>query len=90
MSVEQAIDEALAETPAPRAPRRMPLTAREQEVARLVARGASNRRIAETLVIGERTAEAHVSNILTKLGLETRVQLAAWAVARGLAEPLPA
>ena len=66
----------------------MPLTPREQEVARLVAQGASNRRIAEVLVIGERTAEAHVSNILAKLGLETRVQLAAWTVAYGLADPL--
>ena len=68
----------------------MPLTGREREVARLVAQGASNRQIAETLVIGERTAEAHVSNMLAKLGLTTRVQLAAWAVARGLAaDPQP-
>jgi DNA-binding NarL/FixJ family response regulator len=54
-------------------------------VARLVAQGASNRRIAETLVISERTAEAHLANILAKLGLATRVQLAAWAVAHRLA-----
>jgi predicted ATPase/DNA-binding CsgD family transcriptional regulator len=94
LSVDDAIDEALAD--APSAPtrtmpsrREMPLTPREQEVARLVAHGASNRRIAEVLVIGERTAEAHISNILAKLGLETRVQLAAWTVARGLADPLP-
>ena len=93
LSVDDAIDEALAD--APSAPtrtepsrREMPLTPREQEVARLVAQGASNRRIAEVLVIGERTAEAHVSNILAKLGLETRVQLAAWTVAHGLADPL--
>ena len=63
----------------------MPLTGREREVARLIAQGASNRQIAEALVIGERTAETHVSNMLAKLGLTTRVQLAAWAVARGLA-----
>ena len=66
----------------------MPLTGREREVARLIAQGASNRQIAEALVIGERTAEAHVSNMLSKLGLATRVQLATWAVSRGLgAEP---
>ena len=64
-----------------------PLTAREREVARLVARGSSNRQIAETLVISERTAEAHLSNILSKLGLSTRVQLAAWAVGNRLASP---
>ena len=51
-----------------------------------MARGDSNRRIAETLVISERTAEAHVSNVLAKLGLATRVQLAAWAVAHGLVD----
>jgi predicted ATPase/DNA-binding CsgD family transcriptional regulator len=88
LSVETATAEALAGVArrgtAPRTPG-MPLTAREREVARLVAQGASNRQIAETLVIGERTAEAHVSNMLAKLGLTTRVQLAAWAVARGLA-----
>ena len=50
----------------------------------LIAQGASNRQIAEALVIGERTAEAHVSNMRAKLGLTTRVQLAPWAVARGL------
>ena len=62
------------------------MTAREREVATLVAHGASNRHIAGTLVISERTAEAHVSHILNKLGLATRVQLAAWAVAHGLAD----
>jgi non-specific serine/threonine protein kinase len=92
MSVDQAVAEALAVSPpatVPR-PRALPLTAREQEVARLVAQGASNRRIAEALVIAERAAESHISNILTKLGLETRVQLAAWMVARSLADPTPA
>jgi predicted ATPase/DNA-binding CsgD family transcriptional regulator len=87
--VEQAVAEALAAQPVPRRSTTdrsagMPLTAREREVARLVAQGASNRQIAEALVIGERTAEAHVSNMLAKLGLSTRVQLATWAVARGL------
>jgi predicted ATPase/DNA-binding CsgD family transcriptional regulator/DNA-binding XRE family transcriptional regulator len=56
------------------------LTPREAEVAALVAEGLSNLEIAERLVIGERTAESHVSNILGKLGLRSRAGLAAWAV----------
>ena len=62
-----------------------PLTRREREVAALLARGLSNREIAEALVIGERTAEMHVSNILGKLGLASRTQVAVWAAERGLA-----
>jgi DNA-binding NarL/FixJ family response regulator len=66
-----------------------PLTRREREVAALLARGLSNREIAEALVIGERTAEMHVSNILGKLGLASRAQAAVWAVERGLATSPP-
>ena len=61
------------------------LSAREREVAALVAHGRSNREIAAHLVVSERTAEAHVSNILGKLGFTTRAQIAAWAVEKGLA-----
>lgn len=60
------------------------LSAREREVAALVARGKSNREIATALVVSERTAEAHVSNILGKLGFTTRAQIAAWAIEKGL------
>ncbi|TMC97588.1 MAG: response regulator transcription factor, partial [Chloroflexi bacterium] len=60
------------------------LSAREREVAALVAQGRSNREIATHLVLSERTAEAHVSNILGKLGFTTRAQIAAWAVEKGL------
>ncbi len=60
------------------------LTAREREVAALVARGLTNRAIAARLVIAERTAEGHVQNILNKLGISSRAQIAAWAVAQGL------
>ncbi len=60
------------------------LTAREREVAVLVARGCSNREIAEELVIAPRTAETHVGNIFTKLDLRSRAELAAWAVEHGL------
>ena len=61
-----------------------PLTAREREVAALVARGLTNREIADALIIGQRTADTHVSNILGKLGFTKRAQLAAWVVERGL------
>jgi predicted ATPase/DNA-binding NarL/FixJ family response regulator len=61
-----------------------PLTNREREIAILIARGLTNRVIAEQLIIAERTAETHVSNILGKLGLETRAQIAAWAVVHRL------
>lgn len=56
-----------------------PLTARENEVARLVARGLKNREIAERLVISTRTAEAHVEHILAKLGFNSRAQISSWA-----------
>jgi DNA-binding CsgD family transcriptional regulator len=60
------------------------LTAREAEVATLVARGRSNKEIAQALYLGERTVETHVTNILSKLGFESRAQIAAWAVQHGL------
>ncbi|RIK37796.1 MAG: hypothetical protein DCC55_23210 [Chloroflexi bacterium] len=59
------------------------LTGREREVVTLVAQGQSNRAIAAALVVSERTAAKHVENILAKLGLQTRAQIAAWAVERG-------
>ncbi len=62
------------------------LTTREREVAVLVAQGKTSREIAAVLVISERTAEVHVSNILGKLGLTSRAQIAAWVVERGLAK----
>jgi two-component system, NarL family, response regulator LiaR len=63
------------------------LTDREGEVIRLVARGKSNREIAQTLVISEKTAKAHISNILAKLGLEDRTQMAIYALKNGLVDP---
>ena len=66
-----------------------PLTPREREVAVLVARGLTNRQIAEALVISERTADTHVGNILGKLGLATRAQVAVWAVEQGLTATHP-
>ena len=63
-------------------PRR--LTVREAEVASLVAHGCTNREIATSLVIAERTAESHVANICAKLGFRSRTQVAVWAAQRGL------
>ncbi len=63
------------------------LTEREHEVLALVAEGASNKEIARTLSISERTARTHVSNILTKLHLGSRTQAALWAIREGLASP---
>jgi predicted ATPase/DNA-binding CsgD family transcriptional regulator len=56
------------------------LTRREQQIAELVAEGLSNRDIAGRLVVSQRTAEAHVEHILTKLGFGSRAQIAAWVV----------
>jgi non-specific serine/threonine protein kinase len=53
-------------------------------VAALIAQGKSNREIAEVLVVNYRTIEAHVSNILSKLGLTSRAQIAVWATEKGL------
>jgi DNA-binding NarL/FixJ family response regulator len=61
------------------------LTAREREILQMVAAGKANKQIAAELVISERTARTHVSNILRKLDLSSRPQAALWAVREGLA-----
>ncbi|MET0729025.1 MAG: LuxR C-terminal-related transcriptional regulator [Acidimicrobiales bacterium] len=63
------------------------LTPREREVAALVAEGLTNAALAERLFISPRTAAVHVSNILAKLGMSSRTEVAAWAVREGFAEP---
>ncbi len=60
------------------------LTARESEVAALIAEGLTNGQLAERLFISPKTASVHVSNILAKLGLSTRAEIAAWQIRRGL------
>ena len=60
------------------------LTAREREIAALIAQEKFNREIADVLVLSERTIETHVSNIMFKLGFTSRKQIATWAVERGL------
>lgn len=66
-------------------PTRDPLTEREVDVLRLVAQGLSNQEIAARLVISERTAGTHISNILGKLHLANRTQAALHALREGLA-----
>jgi serine/threonine-protein kinase PknK len=60
------------------------LTAREREVAVLIAHGLTNRQIAERLVITPRTAENHVQHIFEKLGRSSRAQVAAWIAVQGV------
>ncbi|HEX6511246.1 MAG TPA: helix-turn-helix transcriptional regulator, partial [Chloroflexota bacterium] len=64
--------------------------ARECEVAALLAHGLTNPQIAEQLVVSRGTVKRHIENILTKLGLDSRAQVAAWAAQQGLLDTAPA
>jgi non-specific serine/threonine protein kinase len=89
MSIEQALELALAatQTPPPQAEgppegpkqRVTELSPREEQVAALLADGLTNRQIAERLVVTDRTVAAHIEHILDKLGFASRHQVAAWA-----------
>jgi predicted ATPase/DNA-binding CsgD family transcriptional regulator len=95
LTLEQAVAEALSSPgPTPAAEARngrsdradsSVLTPREREVAALIARGYTNRQIAEELVITEGTAASHVVHILNRLGARSRAQVAVWATEQGLA-----
>ena len=84
LSYDEAVAYALEKTPAAGTPTRPkgavlpPLTPRETEVARLVARGMSNQEIADALTVARKTVEVHVQNTLTKLGFHSRWQVARW------------
>ena len=78
----QAATRLMREVRAPESPEK--LTDRETEVLRLIARGFSNKEIAQELIIGEKTVKTHVSNILGKLSLLSRTQAALYAVRIGL------
>jgi DNA-binding NarL/FixJ family response regulator len=67
-----------------------PLTEREKEVLVLLAEGKANKEIAAMLKIGEKTIKTHVSNILAKLGVQSRTQAALYAVRLGLAREVGA
>lgn len=60
------------------------LSERETEVVTLLARGFSNQEIADALFLSERTARTHVSHIISKLGLDSRIQVALWAIREGI------
>ncbi len=72
----------MREVRAPESPE--PLTERETEVLRLMAMGKANKEIARALTIGEQTVKTHVSNILSKLGVQSRTQAALHAARIGL------
>lgn len=88
LSLEAAMEEALAPTvalsPTPDNSSHHTLTPREMEVLRLIAEGHSNRAIAGTLSLSERTVEHHVTHILTKLDLDSRTSAATFAVRKGI------
>ncbi|MEP6779355.1 MAG: AAA family ATPase [Gemmatimonadaceae bacterium] len=86
---ERAIQELAPELSAPTALQKAKassggLTARERDVAKLIAQGKANRVIGRTLGIGERTVEGHVAAALAKLGFSARAQLATWWTEQGL------
>jgi len=64
-----------------------PLTAREQEVVKLIAEAHTNAQIADLLHLSEKTVESHRGNVLRKLGMRDRVELVRYAIRRGLVEP---
>ena len=75
----------MREVSAPKDPQA--LTERETDVLKLIARGMANRQIARSLYIGEKTVKTHVSNILLKLGVNSRTQAALFAARTGLVSP---
>jgi DNA-binding NarL/FixJ family response regulator len=64
-----------------------PLTPRELEVVKLIAEAYTNRQIAETLKLSEKTVESHRANVLSKLAMRDRVEVVRYAIRRGLVEP---
>jgi NarL family two-component system response regulator LiaR len=83
--IARRLMEEVAQGRVSRGPAALDLSERELEVLRLVAEGRSNRDIAGLLVISEKTVKTHVSNILSKLHMADRTQLAVYAIKTGLA-----
>ncbi|MDH6286109.1 protein kinase domain-containing protein [Rhodococcus opacus] len=78
-AVAYALGEQISPSPTSAGPSPAP-TKREREVATLIAEGLTNKEIAARLVISPRTAQGHVEHLLTKLGFNSRAQIAAWVV----------
>ena len=97
LSIEQAIELAVAVRPDDPAPTAAPparlepvpdrLSRREREVSRLIAEGLTNRQISTSLSISERTVGSHVDHIMTKLNTRSRTGIAVWAIEHGLGRP---
>jgi predicted ATPase/DNA-binding CsgD family transcriptional regulator len=90
MRIDEVIECALAETASAAQAARGEkekfggLTVREREAAALIAQGKSNREIAEAMTVGVKTVETYVTRILNKLDFDSRVQIATWAMEKGL------
>ncbi len=84
-SIAQKLLKEISHTPAEDSASPDPLTDREVEVLKLIARGLSNQEIAETLVVSVATVYTHVSRVLDKLHLASRTQAALYALREGLA-----
>jgi len=84
MTIDEGVAFAVADQQAPRsapavkAASHTELTPRQLEIARLIAEDLTNRQIADRLFLSERTVETHITNMLNKLGLNSRVQLSRW------------
>jgi DNA-binding NarL/FixJ family response regulator len=78
--IRRWMDEGVAAGP------REPLTAREEQIVKLIAEAHTNVQIAETLHVSEKTVESHRANVLRKLGMRDRVEIVRYAIRRGLVE----
>jgi DNA-binding NarL/FixJ family response regulator len=76
--------EIMGATPSTRGRERSPLSQREREIVSLVAQGYKNREMAEKMFISEQTVKNHLHNIFDKLGVSDRLELALYAIHKGL------